>query len=230
MAKRTMKRLLVRLGCAVAFGASAAATAYGYARQWQPSAQQYPIQGIDASSEQGDIHWPTVKGAGVDFAYLRATDGVAGRDRSFAENWEATRQAELKRGAYHHYSLCRSAATQATAFIATVPREEEALPPAIILDFDPECSERPDKSVVQSEITTLIGMIEAHSGRPAILRISDDFQDSYDVAAVAPRTMWRARNFFAPDAVESPWVMWRASEFRHIDGVEGPVHWNVVHR
>lgn len=230
MAKRTVKGLLLRLGGAVALCAVGAVGAYGYARQWRPSVQLYPIQGVDISSEQGLVHWPTVKGAGADFAYLRATDGLTGRDESFTSHWAEASSAGLRRGAYHQFSLCRPAAEQATAFIATVPREEAALPPAIIFDFQENCRARPEKAQLQRAAQTLIDMIEAHSGRPAVLRVSDDFQDEYDITGIAPRTMWRARNFLAPDAEKQPWVMWRASDLHRIDGVEGPVDWNVVHQ
>lgn len=228
MARNTVKRRLIQLALAALGLTAAAGAAYGYARTWRPSPEKFPIQGIDISATQGAVHWPTVKAQGADFAYLKATGGGAERDPNFAAHWEDTRAAGLRRGAYHAYSLCRTAVEQATSFIATVPREEAALPPAIILRYEENCPARPGPERVRTEVGVLVNMIEAHSGKPAILNVADDFDEAYGIAEAIPRTMWRARNFLAPDQQEQPWVMWRASDFRRIDGVEGPVDWNVV--
>lgn len=227
MGQRTVKRQLALLGGGLLAIGALAGAAWGYARDWHPAAEQFPIQGISVSSVQGSIHWPTLKAEGADIAYLRATDGAT-RDTSFADHWQASAEAGLRRGAWHGYSLCRDAAEQATAFIATVPREAEALPPAISLQFDENCTMRPSREHVQKEVETLVDMIEAHSGKPAILRVEEDFEDEYAIGEAVQRTRWRTRNFLAPDQADSPWVMWRASDFRRIDGVEGPVEWNVV--
>ncbi|WP_238475349.1 GH25 family lysozyme [Sphingomonas cavernae] len=222
-----MKRQLALLSATVLALCGLAGAAWGYARGWHPETEQFPIQGVSVSAAQGAIHWPTLKAEGADIAYVQATAG-AQRDPMFETNWAESRSAELRRGAWHGYNLCRDAAEQATAFIATVPREAKALPPAIVLQFEENCAMRPSQAHVQKQVATLVGMIEAHSGKHAILRVEDDFEDAYAIGAVIQRTQWRARNFIAPDQEDSPWVMWRASDFRRIDGVEGPVEWNVV--
>lgn len=228
MGRNTVKRRLVQLALAALGLSVAAGAAYGYARSWQPSVEAFPIQGVGVSAAQGAVHWPTVKAEGADFAYLKATDGGADRDQSFERNWAETKSAGLRRGAYHAYSLCRAAVEQATSFIATVPREAEALPPAIILQFEESCPARPLPAQIRAEVTKLVMMIEAHSGKPAILRTAPDFDEAYGISTAIPRPQWRARNFLAPNQEKQPWVMWRASDFRRIDGIEGPVDWNVV--
>jgi len=34
-------------------------------------------QGIDVSSHQPNVNWPAVKKSGVDFAYIKATEGTS---------------------------------------------------------------------------------------------------------------------------------------------------------
>jgi len=61
-------------------------------------------KGIDVSHFQGEIDWSTVKAAGIDFAFIKATDGVAEIDPRFVENWQGAGQANIARGAYHFFS------------------------------------------------------------------------------------------------------------------------------
>jgi lysozyme len=225
---RTLKR---RMGfAALALGALAALAGgiYAYALQWRPSPASYPLQGVDVSHHQGEIHWPSIKAAGADFAYIKATEGGTHRDTRFGENWVGAQDAGLRHGAYHYYTLCRPAAEQATNFIATVPREAEALPPAVDLEFGGNCAARPDRETLVGELKIFLEMIEAHAGKPAILYVTREFEDEYAVSRAIDRTLWLRRLFLAPNYGERPWVMWQASSIRRIEGVEGPIDWNVV--
>ncbi|MBX3594665.1 MAG: glycosyl hydrolase [Sphingomonas sp.] len=202
--------------------------AWMFAINWAPPRQDFALQGVDVSDEDGRIDWFTVKAADVDFAYLRATAGADVRDAMFAEHWAALYEAGIPRGAIHVYSLCRLAADQAKSFVATVPRDPGALPPAIDLSFQPDCPARPERDVVLNEVRELATVIETHSGKPAILRISPAFEAQYAVSAAIPRTLWSSGMFFPPSYLARPWRMWQASAMRRIEGIERPVNWDVV--
>jgi lysozyme len=205
-----------------------AAALYLYARGWAPSRKDYPVQGLSVDASSGPVEWGTIAAQGADFAYIRAAQGADRRDPAFAANWRAARVAGLRYGASIDFSLCRLAADQATRFITTVPRDNAALPPAVRLAFDPACAARPGRDTVLRELQTLLLQIEEHSGKPAILNVSADFDKRYDIGGGINRTLWLDGNFFPPDYATRRWVMWTASDLRHIDGVSGPVRWNVV--
>jgi GH25 family lysozyme M1 (1,4-beta-N-acetylmuramidase) len=59
------------------------------------------VQGIDVSHWQGSINWTSVKGAGIDFAYVKATEGTTYKDTGFNANYTNSYNAGLIRGAYH---------------------------------------------------------------------------------------------------------------------------------
>src|SRR5688572_19092347 len=86
-------------------------------------AHTMPIQGIDVSYWQGDIDWNTVRGAGIRFAYIKATEGGDHVDPKFLDNWYAAKQAGLARGAYHFIYWCRPAHEQALWFMLNVPQD-----------------------------------------------------------------------------------------------------------
>jgi lysozyme len=210
--------------------ATGALAAWLFFLSWHPSTSDYPLQGVDVSDEQGVIDWPVVRADGVDFVYLRATYGATGRDTTFETNWHDVYAAGLRRGAYHRYSLCQLAVDQANNFNTVVPHDGDALPAAVLVDFDADCPARPAREVVVGEIARLMAMIENHTGKPAMLKVSRRFDDWYRLSAAIPRPIWAIANFFPPDYAARPWRMWQANDRRRIDGVDRPVHWNVVAR
>lgn len=198
------------------------------ARTWRPSASDYPFQGIDVSEATGAIDWPAIKAAGADFAYMRATMSVSGRDVRFKANWRGARGANVRRGAIHDYSLCKLAADQANNFNTTVPKVDDALPPVVAVDFTPDCTARPERAVILAELGRFIAIVEAHSERPALLLVSQRFEAAYAITGALPRPIWSSQNFFPPEYAARPWRIWRASDMRRIKGIDGPVNWDVV--
>lgn len=199
-----------------------------FATGWAPSRRDYAVQGIDISAANGTIDWPMMKARDVDFAYAEATRGADARDASFAANWAGIAEAGIRRGAIHVFSLCSAASDQAGGFVATVPRDPAALPAAIDLSFHEDCPARPARDVVLEEIRRLAAVIETHSGKPAMLRITAEFEAQYQVSGAIARPLWASGFFLTPDYFARPWAIWQGSTIRRIDGIEGPVNWNVV--
>lgn len=197
---------------------------------WAPSKHDYRFQGVDVSEVEGPIDWVAVKEGGADFAYIRATRGATGRDARFDENWQATRQAGLRHGAYLDFSLCQLASDQADNFNTVVPRTDDALPPAVHVDFSPDCSARPDPRVVVAEVARAMATLENHMGKPALLKVSRTVDRQYGLTAAIPRTIWATGNLFPPEYSARPWRMWQANDRRRVAGADQPLHWDVVRK
>ena len=228
MANRNIKKTLLSLATIAIVLLVIAFVLRNIAVSWAPSRDQYPVQGISVDESHGEIIWHVAGATGVDFAYIQATDGGEQRDANFAKNIKGAREAGIRYGALHNYSLCRLATDQATMFVTTVPRGENMLPPAVRLAFDNGCGDRPGRALVLSELNMFLNQIEAHSEKPAILAVSKEFEELYNISSGIDRTFWLEANFFPPDYATKPWVMWRASDMRRISGLDGPVNWNVV--
>ncbi|MEN2785628.1 GH25 family lysozyme [Sphingomonas qilianensis] len=198
------------------------------ARGWHPSDETYAFQGIDITAEQGTVHFPTVAADGVDFVYLRATMGADGRDAQFPTYWADAEAAGMRRGALHVWSFCRSGADQANNFNTNVPRADDALPAAVLIDFTDACAARPPRDTVIAELTRFVMMVEAHTGTPMLLKIAAPVERRYQLSGAIDRPVWSMRNFVRPTYAVRPWRMWQASDMRRIDGLPGPIHWNVV--
>lgn len=201
---------------------------WSYITGWAPSRDEYAVQGIVVSEADGNPDWAMLGATGVDFAYITASKGTKGRDKTFEANLESVKQAGIRYGALHHFDICRLASDQATLFITTVPRSEQALPPAVQLDFSEGCVSRPNRALILSELATFLSQIEAHSGTSAILLLDREFEEEYKVSSAIDRNVWMEENWFLPDYAARPWVMWTANSARHIGGVDTPVRWVVV--
>lgn len=198
------------------------------AGRWAPSSATYRLQGIDLGERPGRLEWGSVRAAGADFAYLTATAGTARRDPDFEANWQALPEAGLRRGAVHLYSLCEDGAAQADAFNATVPRTADALPPALDIAIRDGCEPPAPGPAVGQGIRRFAARVEAHLGKPVVLRLSRGVEKRYALSTVLVRPLWLEGSFLRPGYASRPWRLWRANSWRRIDGVEGPVNWNVV--
>src|SRR6478609_8516191 len=61
------------------------------------------VHGIDVSSYETSIDWPMAKASGIDFAFIRVSDGLQYRDPKFATYWPDAKAAGLMRGAYQFF-------------------------------------------------------------------------------------------------------------------------------
>ncbi len=217
-------------GPAIVLVGLAGVVAWTFAISWRPSAETYPIQGIDVSEEHGLIDWPTVRANGADFAYMRATRGADARDTMFAPNWSATYAAGMRRGAIHGFSLCRLAVDQARNFIVMVPRVADALPAAVEIEESPECGTPPARQVLIDEIGRFAAMVESHTGKPVLVMIPPEIEERYQLSGSVERTLWATGSFFPPTYLSRPWRMWRANARRRIEGADVAVNWDVVAR
>ena len=97
-------------------------------------AKKYEVRGVDVSHYQGDIDWQVLSD-GLDFAYIKATEGSSYVDDSFEYNYKQARAERLRAGAYHFFSFDSSGAAQAANFIENVEPYEDMLPPVIDLEY-----------------------------------------------------------------------------------------------
>lgn len=196
-----------------------------YILTYRPDASRYPVRGVDVSHHQGKIDWSKVAGDNVAFAYMKATEGGDWKDRKFLENWKAAREAGIATGAYHFFTLCRPGKHQAENLLATLPKDDTMLPPAVDLEYVGNCKERPTAEALKLEVNDFFGMVEKALGRKAIIYAPEDFLADYGVA-LPDRPLWR-RSIFRPPHKDD-WLLWQYTFTGFVEGIEGGVDLNVL--
>ena len=174
---KKLLRVLGRLFLALLFLAAAALVTLGLLR-WrglillpdEADPDEWEVFGVDVSSYQGEVDWPVLAEQGVDFAFIKATEGSLLQDRRFAANWAGAAAAGVRAGAYHFLSYDSPGETQADNFIAAVPVTEGALPPVVDIEFYGEYLDTPpEKERVRAILDPLLERLEAHYGVKPIL-------------------------------------------------------------
>ena len=169
---KKLLRVLGRLFLALLFLAAAALVTLGLLR-WrglillpdEADPDEWEVFGVDVSSYQGEVDWPVLAEQGVDFAFIKATEGSLLQDRRFAANWAGAAAAGVRAGAYHFLSYDSPGETQADNFIAAVPVTEGALPPVVDIEFYGEYLDTPpEKERVRAILDPLLERLEAHYG------------------------------------------------------------------
>ena len=218
-----------RWGCGIIVAPLAVLAFWGLlnTKHWHPSDEAWPVQGIDVSHHQAEIEWGALEAQGVDFAYIKATEGGISSIRGSRKTGAGGRGRHPPR-AYHFFTLCRSGTEQAANFIANVPADAGALPPVVDLEYMGNCSERPKIADFAKELKAYLGAVEAHYGQPATLYLTEEFDTAYAVSSTFDRELWLRSLGVEPDYGARDWTIWEVSNFRQLDGIHGRVDWNVM--
>ena len=200
----------------------------GYLRFNYPGTSRFPVRGIDISHHQSAIDWALLEREGLDFAFIKATEGGDHKDTKFEENWKKAGEIGLVRGAYHFFTFCKTGFEQAMNYIDTVPLEENTLPPVIDLEFGGNCSARPSKEEVLGEITEFSDIVESRYGKRPLIYATRQSYEEYLAGELPEHRIW-IRNIYSyprlPDKRE--WSVWQYANRGRLFGIDGFVDLNV---
>ncbi|UQS81773.1 hypothetical protein MOO45_06110 [Bombilactobacillus folatiphilus] len=141
-------------------------------RYWQgsgrPSQSDYPILGVSLSQTDGYQDFHLLKKHGVDFVYLKATQGANYFDDDFLDSYWRIQGAQLPVGVYHYFSFDTSAKAQFQNFRASVGQQIGTLPLVIQVPFSKQ--QLPHKQQVQRSVSQLRGLLVKYYQRPVLIQ------------------------------------------------------------
>lgn len=131
-------------------------------------------RGIDVSHHQGNIDWHTVgEATDLDFVFIKATEGLSHRDKTFEYNLHGARMAAIKAGAYHFFLPGASGREQFSHFSYVVGRDID-LRPVLDLELPPRTTIA-DPEAYRREVTAYIQACKAYYGCLPIVYASPSF-------------------------------------------------------
>ena len=179
------------------------------------------VEGIDVSHFQGAIDWPTVEGADIRFAYIKATQGTKWVDPRFAENWSGVARTGIRRGAYHFLEPDVDGTAQAKHFLKTVELKEGDLLPVVDVE-----TKGPNLRVNLEKFLT---EVKRQTKLDAMIYVAPAFwNDHLETSREEPwpNPLWIAEyGVSTPRAAGSlgPWLVWQYEQDGRVPGITGPV-------
>ena len=200
---------------------------------WQGrSPAAYPVHGIDLSRWQVDVDWQTARANGVNFAFIKATEGGDRLDPRYEGHRQAATAAGVVHGAYHFYYWCTSPEVQARWFIANVPREAGHLPPVLDVEWNPHsptCTRRPPPEEVRAQMRVFLDMLARHYGQRPVIYTTRDFWEQNALAQMTGEEFWLRSTAGHPSETYggARWSFWQYSGTGLVPGIGGRVDLNA---
>ncbi|CAN5777121.1 glycoside hydrolase family 25 protein [soil metagenome] len=189
----------------------------------------YDMHGIDVSKYQQAISWSDVKemkvkGVKIDFAFIKATEGIGRMDENFRRNWFNAQKAGVVRGAYHFFISSKSGKAQAENFLETVQLEKGDLPPVL----DIEQTNGASVNDLQQRVSDWLLMVEKRCKVKPIIYTNADFYKSFLAGRFDEYPLWVA-HYLVKDKprISRNWTFWQHNELGRVNGIRSYVDFNV---
>ena len=188
-----------------------------------PSAEEYPVRGVDVSAYQGVIDWETLAAQDLDFAFMKATEGSTYIDERFAYNFQQALETDLRISAYHFFSFDSAGKTQAENYIRTVPKTEGTLPPVVDVElYGNHLKDPPDAEAVREQLNVMLNMLEDHYGQEPIIYTNAKVYDRYISGHYGDYDIWICDVYWTPSLSDGrDWTFWQYSDKGLLDGYDG---------
>lgn len=187
--------------------------------------------GIDVSVHQGNITWPKVKAAGIDFAIIRAGYGKLSSqiDKRFVSNYNGATQAGVKVGAYwYSYATTPAEAKQeAEACIKILGKRKFDYP--IYFDVEEQRAFSTGRNNVSAMIAAFCDTLE-NAGYYAGVYTSASAASAYFTDLVRKKyDIWIAHWGVSKPSYDL-YGMWQNSDRGSVNGISGAVDTDVAYK
>ncbi|ONK14409.1 lysozyme [Streptomyces sp. MP131-18] len=196
------------------------------------------VQGIDISHWQGAINWGSVRNAGIQFAWMKATEGTNFKDSRFNTNYPAAHAAGVIRGAYHFARPnVSNGATQANYFASNGgawSRDNLTLPGVLDIEHNPYGAMCYGLSTTQMRtwINDFYNTYKARTSRDIVIYTTASWWNTCTgswtgMAAKSP--LWVAHWTTGSPTIPAgfpTWTVWQYTATGRVGGVSGDVDRN----
>jgi len=185
----------------------------------------FEVHGIDVSHHQKAINWDSIANSHIDFAFVKATEGITLKDSLFKFNWTSLERIKRYRGAYHFFRPGYSGDEQAQNYLDAV----DFLPGDLAPVLDVEVLDGVSKVVLIKEMYAWIYRVEIATGIKPIIYTNQKFYNENISGYFKDYPLWIARyNTKEPYLVDGrSWDFWQYGNKGELEGIEGDVDLNV---
>jgi len=203
------------------------------------------VLGLDCSKYQKDINWAKAKAAGIDFAFIKITEGTTGHEDNIY-NVKARAQSAQQNGVkigYYHFARPGNVAepeADAKEEIENVMSHINSLPKAnlpLVLDLEAYSTQMLwDKKIdhMNRFVSTFIAGMNAHR-ISTIFYSYKSFADANTSPVFGNNPLWIAAYLSNPEVslpqIPKGWAEWKIWQFAdkgRIDGYNGDIDLNIM--
>ncbi|MDT0380393.1 lysozyme [Streptomyces sp. DSM 42041] len=197
------------------------------------------VQGIDVSHHQGGINWGAVRNSGIQFAWIKATEGTSFEDPRFNTNYTGAYNAGVIRGAYHFARPNVSSGSAQANFFASNggawSRDNRTLPGVLDIEHNPYGAMCYGKSTSQmrSWISAFYNTYKSRTGRDVVIYTTASWWNTCTGrwAGMGNKSpLWAAHWTSSPSptipAGFPTWTAWQYTSTGSVNGVSGNVDRN----
>lgn len=195
-------------------------------------------RGIDVSTYQGDINWAQVKADGIDFAFIKASQGRSVsnaslrnfEDSKFAQNIVNANRWGIRIGVYHYLTAWNvtEAMQEAEYFLSVIAPYRSIIDLWAAVDVEDSRSPK-DKTLMAQIVNTFCSRVEAEGYKPMVYTNPDWLTNK--LGNVSHWDLWLAlwRNKVnVPNAEKYPNLcVWQWGT-ETVDGISGKVDANFM--
>lgn len=183
------------------------------------------VPGIDVSVYQGTIDWTRVKADGIQYAFIRVSNGTGTPDTRFDANWAGARAAGVRRGVYQYFRPSQDPVAQADLLLS---RMGTLLPGDLPPVIDVEATDGASRVEMVAAVQKWLDRVEAGVGRKPIIYSGLYFwRDMVGGGAeFADYPLWIPQYGPTCPTLPPPWTDWvffQYSSTGSVDGITGNV-------
>lgn len=184
---------------------------------------RYPIRGIDVSSHNGVMDLHAAASDGVEFVFIKASEGSDHKDANFKTNYEKARQAGLKTGAYHYFRFDKDGVKQARNFLETLGSRHFDLGIAIDVE-EAGNAHGVDTTEVKRRLHDMVDYLNLLGHRVMLYTNRDGYYD-YLSDEFQGIPLWICSFNRVP--INADWTFWQYDHHGRVKGVKGDVDLNA---
>jgi MYXO-CTERM domain-containing protein len=187
------------------------------------------VKGVDVTYHQMAIDWSKVKAAGIEFAFIRVSDGSTFQDPQFDTNWAAARAAGVRRGAYQLFRPAEDPLAQANLLLTKLGNKIDPgdLPPVL----DAVVTGNLTPAQIQAGMQIWTERVHDVLGRDPIIHTARNWWTTNGSTAFAGAPLWATdiSSTTCPNIADAwpTWHFWQQSWTGQVDGIPVDVDLNA---
>lgn len=184
----------------------------------------YPVRGIDVSAHNGMMNLDAARSAGIEFVFIKASEGRDFRDSNFRLNYDKAVHAGMKIGAYHFFRFDVDGVDQAVNFIKAIGGRRLDL--GVAIDVETHGNARGvDPGLIAERLSSMSDYMRLAGYRVTFYSSLKDYYTLLEPTELRGCPLWVCSFTDIPGDINA--VFWQYYHHGRVRGINGDVDLNA---